>query len=91
MFKACVGQPEDNDPNCSDGKGKIKFQVLGDGVPFKLNGKSWITKDVEQNPTYIRIGVGHVSKLELRSQHQSHVQLCSFSAWADAALFIKGI
>ena len=91
LFKACVGQPEDNDPNCSNEKGKIKFQVLGDGVPFKLNEKSWITNDVERNATCMRFGVGHLSMLELRSQHKSHAQPCRLSVWADAALFPKGI
>ena len=89
FFKACIGKPEDN--YCSNGKEKIKFQVLGNGVPYKLNGKSWMTKANDEKATCLIVGVGNVSMLELRTQHESYSHPCKYSAWANAALFLKGM
>ena len=55
-FKACFGvakKTEDDNANCRKEKEGIKFQVLGDGIPFKMNGKNWLTKTEPIRPNCI--------------------------------------
>ena len=94
MFKACFGvtkKPEYHDANCGKEKEGIKFQVLGDGIPFKMNGKNWLTKTFDADPSCILVGVGNVSMLELRSQYQAHSHFCGAPIWAEVAVFSKGM
>ena len=93
-FKACFGvakKPEYDDANCGKEKEGIKFQVLGDSIPFKMNGKNWLTKTYDADPSCILVGIGNVSMLELRSQYQAHSHHCGAPIWADAAVFLKGM
>ena len=93
-FKACLGvakKTEHDNANCRKEKEGIKFQVLGDGIPFKLNGKNWLTKTFDIDPSCILVGVSNVSMLELRSQYQAHYHSCGAPIWADAAVFLKGM
>ena len=92
FFKTCLGVANSStysEASYGNKKGSTKFQILGDGVPFKINGRNWLTKEDNQNATCLLIGVGHVKMLELRSQ--SHDRKCGASAWVDAAVFLKGM
>ena len=94
MFKACFGvtkSAEYDDANCGKQKEGTKFQVLVDGIPFKMNGKNWLTKTFDADPSCVYVRVGNASMLELRSQYQAHRHICGASIWADAAVFSKGI
>ena len=92
-FKAKIGVSKEtlDTQKCDTKRGSVTFQVLADRRPLKLNGKSLITKTDTQKTTQIQIGVGDVAILELQTQHESHIRSCAFSAWADAAVFVKRI
>ena len=90
-FKARIGVSKETGDiqNCNQESGSITFQVLGDGRPLMINGTNLITKKDTQNATDIQIGVGDVKILELETQHQSTLRSCAFSAWVEAAVFVK--
>ena len=93
-FKTCFGvnkNTEDGSPACDSTKERIKFQVVGDGVILKMNEKSWLTKNSEEDASCFEFEVGGVSVLELRSQYQTNFQSCGLAVWADAAVFRKGM
>ena len=92
-FKACfdvLNTPDNDNQICDQEEEKMKFQVLGDGVPIKMNTKRWMTVAVKQAPYCFMAKVGNVSMLELRHQRQSHVSSCELVALVDAKVFLKG-
>ena len=92
-FKACFGVANDLDSGegkCDNGNEKIKFQVIVDEVPIKINGTIWITIDMTKNPHCFLAGVGNVNMVEIRTQHQSLPNSCGLTALIDAAVFPKG-
>ena len=94
MLKACIAttiSTEPGAPACGNKKQDIKFQVLGDGNPLKLNEKSWFTKIFKDDATCLEIEVGNVSVLELRSQYQTNLQPCGLAVWTDTDVFPKGM
>ena len=92
-FKACfdvINDSDNDDQTCDEESGKMKIQVLGDGVPIKMNTKRWMTVSIKQNPYCFMAKVGNVSMLELRYQRQFHVSSCGLVALVDAKVFLKG-
>ena len=94
VLKTCIAAAKNNEdgaPSCDNEKQDIKFQVLGDDIPLKMNGKRWFTKSLEEDATCLEIEVGNVSVLELQSQYQTNIQPCGLALWTDAAVFPKGM
>ena len=92
-FKLCFGAANDLDSSERNGyneNGKIKFQVLADEVPFKINGRIWITIDMTKSPVCFLVGVGNVNMIEIKTQYQSHPNSYGLTALIDAAVFPKG-
>ena len=91
-FKSCFGATNDLDSSERNGNnenGKIKFQVLADEVPLKINGTTWITTDMTKSPICFIVGVGNVNMVEIRTQYQSHPNSYGLMALIDAAVFPK--
>ena len=94
MLKTCLGAAKNNEdgtPDCDNEKQDIKFQILGDGIPLKINGKSWFTKRSREDATCFEIEISNVSVLELRSQYQTNLQPCGLAIWSDTAVFPNGM
>ena len=94
MLKTCIAaakNTEDGAPACDNEKQDIKFQILGDNIPLKMNEKIWFTKSSKEDATCLEIEISNVSVLELRSQYQTNLQPCGLAVWTDTDVFPKGM